>query len=165
VTAEDLRAPTAVERFAALAARRGLSVTPRRFGRSTRTAAEAAAALGVPPGRIVKSLLFFADGAPVMVLVGGDRRVDARRLAEATGARRARPATAEEVLAVSGYAVGGVPPLVETDPLARTVLDLGLVGPSPVWASAGDPHAVFACTAADLVRAANAIMADVGAGD
>lgn len=114
---------------------------------SARTAAEAAAAVGVEQGAIVKSLVFREGGdggAPVLVLVSGDNRCDEALL----GVERADAAAVREV---TGYAIGGVPPVGHPQPL-RTVVDEQLGRFDVVWAAAGTPHAVFPISFADLVR-------------
>ena len=113
---------------------------------SARTAAEAAAAVGVEQGAIVKSLVFrsAADGEPVLVLVSGDNRCDEALL----GVQRA---DADTVRAVTGYAIGGVPPVGHPAPL-RTVIDEQLGRFAVVWAAAGTPHAVFPVRYEELVR-------------
>jgi prolyl-tRNA editing enzyme YbaK/EbsC (Cys-tRNA(Pro) deacylase) len=116
----------------------GLDVDIRELADSTRTAAEAAAAVDVEVGQIVKSLVFSgeADG-PVLVLCAGDRRVDTAKLGE-----NAKPARADEVRAVTGFSIGGVPPLGHDRPL-RTIVDESLRRFDAVWCAAGTPHAVF----------------------
>ncbi len=112
---------------------------------SARTAVEAAAAVGVEVGAIVKSLVFRdGHGSPVLVLVSGDHRCDEALL----GVTRADAATVREV---TGYAIGGVPPVGHPEPL-RTVVDEQLGRFETVWAAAGTPHAVFPVGFDDLVR-------------
>ena len=124
---------------------RGLEVEVRELAESTRTAAEAAAAVGVEVGQIVKSLVFTEDGGvPFLVLCAGDRRVDTSRFGSA------RPATADEVRAASGFAIGGVPPLGHDRPL-RTVVDESLRRFETVWCAAGTPHAVFPVLTEELI--------------
>jgi len=114
---------------------------------STRTAAEAAAACGCELGAIVKSLVFVVDGRPTMVLCAGDRRVDTTSL----GAE-ARPATADEARAATGFSIGGVPPLGHEPPLP-TLVDASLWRFERVWCAAGTPHAVFEVSFAELLAA------------
>lgn len=124
---------------------RGLEVEVRELADSTRTAAEAAAAVGVEVGQIVKSLVFTEDGgAPFLVLCAGDRRVDTARFGSV------RPATAAEVRAASGFAIGGVPPLGHDRPL-RTVVDESLRRFETVWCAGGTPHAVFPVLTEELI--------------
>ena len=110
---------------------------------SARTVPEAAAAVGVEPGRILKSLVFLDEGEPVMVLCAGDRRVAAKRLG-------LRPATAEEARSATGFAIGGIPPLGHDREL-ETLIDSSLSRFQTVWAAAGTPHAVFELSTAALV--------------
>ena len=115
----------------------GLDVEVRELPDSTRTAAEAAAAVGCDVGQIVKSLVFVVDGAPLMCLCAGDRRVDPAKLGDG-----ARAAKADEARAATGFAIGGVPPLGHDAPIA-TVVDESLRRYTSVWCAAGTPHAVF----------------------
>ena len=124
----------------------GLHVEVEELAQSTRTAAEAAAAVGAEVGQIVKSLVFTGEaGAPFLVLCAGDRRVDTDRLGGV-------PASAEEVRTATGFAIGGVPPLGHDRPL-RTVVDESLRRFDTVWCAAGTPHAVFAVCPDDLIAA------------
>jgi len=102
---------------------------------STRTAGEAAAAVGCEVGQIVKSLVFMRDGDPVMVLCAGDRRVAAGRLGLS-------PASADQARAATGFSIGGIPPLGHDQPL-DTLIDESLRRFATVWCAAGTPHAVF----------------------
>lgn len=110
----------------------------------TSTAEAAARAVDAPLGSIVKSLIFLADGSPLLVLVSGDQRADVKRLRAALGLskRRLRIAQPAEVLEQTGFEVGGVPPVGHTLPL-RTLIDRTLDRFDIVWAAAGNPHAVF----------------------
>jgi prolyl-tRNA editing enzyme YbaK/EbsC (Cys-tRNA(Pro) deacylase) len=127
---------------------RGLAVDVRELPTSTRTAAEAAAAVGVEAGQIVKSLVFVrGDGEPVMVLCAGDGRVDAGRLGDG-----ARAASADEVRAATGYAIGGVPPLGHDRDLP-TIVDESLRRFQTLWCAAGTPNAVFPIGTEALIRA------------
>jgi prolyl-tRNA editing enzyme YbaK/EbsC (Cys-tRNA(Pro) deacylase) len=125
----------------------GLDVEARVLPDSTRTAVEAAAACGCELGQIVKSLVFCdaATGEAVMCLWAGDRQVPAEQL----GLRRA---SADEVRAATGFAVGGVPPLGHDRPL-RTIVDESLQRFDRVWCAAGTPHAVFEVETAALIAA------------
>lgn len=109
----------------------------------TSTAVLAAQALGTTVPAIAKSLLFLADGEPLLVLASGDRRVDARSLAREVGAKKVRMATPEQCIALAGYAVGGVPPVAHRRPL-RTLFDRHLLEHEVVYAAAGAYNAVFA---------------------
>ena len=127
---------------------RGLDVKARELPDSTRTAADAAAALGCELGQIVKSLVFLRDGEPVMCLWAGDRQVPAGDL----GLERA---SAEQVREATGFAVGGVPPLGHDRPLA-TIADESLRRFATVWCAAGTPNAVFEVRTDELLRAVGA---------
>jgi prolyl-tRNA editing enzyme YbaK/EbsC (Cys-tRNA(Pro) deacylase) len=129
---------------------------------STRTAQEAAQALGVPVGAIIKSLVFLADGEPLLVLASGDHQVDTHRLAAAVGAAQIKRADADAVRAATGYPIGGVAPLAHPGPL-RTVVDRHLAGFDVLWAAAGTPHSVFPTTYDELLRLTGGDPADVAA--
>ncbi|HEY8525056.1 MAG TPA: YbaK/EbsC family protein [Acidimicrobiales bacterium] len=143
------------ERVAAAAAARDLDIEVRAFPEGTRTAADAAAAIGCKVAQIVKSLVFVVDGEPVVALVGGDDRLDEQRLAAAAGGREVRRANADEVRAATGYAVGGVPPFGHAREL-RCFVDDALFDHDVVWAAAGTPSHVFASRPDALVAAAGA---------
>jgi prolyl-tRNA editing enzyme YbaK/EbsC (Cys-tRNA(Pro) deacylase) len=119
---------------------------------STRTAAEAAAAIGCTVAQIAKSLIFRGaqSGEPVLVIVSGVNRVNEARLAEILGEPIAK-ADADFVRAQTGFVIGGVPPVGHTRPL-RTFIDEDLRQYQEIWAAAGTPHAVFRLTPADLER-------------
>jgi prolyl-tRNA editing enzyme YbaK/EbsC (Cys-tRNA(Pro) deacylase) len=110
----------------------------------TSTAEAAARAVGAPQGSIVKSLIFLADGVPLLVLVAGDQRADVKRLRQTLGLskRRLRIARPTEVLEQTGFEVGGVPPVGHAKGI-RTLIDDTLSRFSTVWAAAGSAHAVF----------------------
>jgi len=128
--------PTA-QRFQAQLHELGLEAEVRELSESTRTAAEAAAAVGVDVGQIVKSLVFMDGDEPLLVLCAGDRRVDVDKLG--ADVRQARGA---EVREATGFAIGGVPPLGHDQPM-RTVVDESLRRFETVWCAAGTPNAVF----------------------
>jgi prolyl-tRNA editing enzyme YbaK/EbsC (Cys-tRNA(Pro) deacylase) len=135
----------------------GLAVEVRELEGSTRTAPDAAEAVGCEPGQIVKSLLFVVGGEPLLCLCAGDRRVDLALL----GAD-ARPASAREVRDTTGFAIGGVPPLGHERPL-RTVVEASLRRFERVWAAAGTPNAVFEVELERLLAALpDAEVRDVG---
>jgi prolyl-tRNA editing enzyme YbaK/EbsC (Cys-tRNA(Pro) deacylase) len=129
------------------------------FPQSTRTAAEAAAAVGAQVGQIVKSLVFLAGGRPLLVLVSGAHRADNAKLECAAGAAIQR-ADADTVRASTGFAIGGVPPVGHSAALA-TYLDRDLLQYPTVWAAAGTPNAVFAITPGELLRITGAHVVDV----
>jgi prolyl-tRNA editing enzyme YbaK/EbsC (Cys-tRNA(Pro) deacylase) len=136
---------------AALAAA-GIDADVRRFDDPVPTAAAAAAALGCEVGAIANSLVFDADGAPLLVLASGAHRVDTAKVGALVGARRVRRASAEFVLAATGQEVGGVAPVGHPSPL-RTVVDVDLAAYPVVWAGGGDHHTMFAASYEDLLRA------------
>ena len=148
------------ERFLERARDLGLTVRSARFPDGTRTAVDAAAAVGCEVAQIVKSLVFVVDGEPVLALTSGANRVDTVRLAEALGAGGARKADADEVRAATGYAIGGTPP-VGHDQRLRTVLDPGLLGFDEVWAAAGTPQDVFPVAPDRLAELTGAEVVDV----
>ena len=131
-----------------------------RFSATTRTAQDAAREIGCSVAEIVKSLVFVADGAPVVVLCSGADRVDEARLRDALGAAGVRRATADEAKAATGYAIGGVPPFAHASAV-RVIVDDGLSAFTTVWAAAGLPDAVFPIAPAELVRLAGGAVAQV----
>lgn len=151
------------DRFTARAAALGVEVDAQRFPQGTRTADEAAAAVGCEVAQIVKSLVFMADDQPVLVLTCGANRVDETKLALALGAEHVRKATADEVRAATGYAIGGTPPFGH-DRQLTILCDQDLVAFEVVWAAAGTPMDVFAIPPDRLVEVAGARVVDVRAG-
>jgi prolyl-tRNA editing enzyme YbaK/EbsC (Cys-tRNA(Pro) deacylase) len=138
----------------------GYTGAVRELAQSTRSAAEAAAAVGCELGRIVKSLVFrMASGAPLLVLTSGANRVNEAALSERLGAALAR-ADAEFVRAHTGFAIGGVPPLGHPSPI-RTVIDADLLEHPTVWAAAGTPNALFEISPSDLARMCRAEISPV----
>ncbi len=129
---------------------------------STHTAQEAADAVGCELGQIVKTLFFMADGRPTMALVAGDRQVDTGALAALVGVgrKKLKMGTPEEVLATSGYAVGGVSP-VGWPQTCDTIADDSLQRFEDVWAAAGTANAVFPVRTDDLVRVTSAQWAGI----
>jgi prolyl-tRNA editing enzyme YbaK/EbsC (Cys-tRNA(Pro) deacylase) len=125
----------------------GLDVEVRELSESTRTALEAAAAVGAEVGQIVKSLVFMDGDAPLLCLCAGDRRVDTAKLG--TSVRQAR---GNEVREATGFAIGGVPPLGHDRPI-RTLVDSSLRRFDTVWCAAGTPHAVFPVATDELIAA------------
>jgi prolyl-tRNA editing enzyme YbaK/EbsC (Cys-tRNA(Pro) deacylase) len=154
--------PRAAARVAAALADRGHSGRVRLLEDSARSAAEAAAALGVQQHQIVKSLVFrgAVSGDPILALVGGTSRVEVAALGEHVGEPVAR-ADADWVREQTGFAIGGVPPLGHPDGL-RTVADTTLVSLEELWAAAGTPHAVFPLRGSELVGLTGAELADIG---
>lgn len=126
---------------------------------STRTAAEAAAALETSVAQIVKSLLFLADGQPLLVLTSGKNRVSTDKVRAVVGTTIKR-ADADAVRRLTGCAIGGVPPLAHDTP-ARVLMDSQLLEYEMVWAAAGTPHAVFGIGPAELQRVTGAELCDI----
>lgn len=122
----------------------------RELADSARTAVEAAAALGVPVGAIVKSLVFAADDGPVLVLASGDHQVDTAVVATVLGVAAVKRADPETVRAATGFPIGGVAPVGHPAPLP-TVIDTHLATFDAIWAAAGTPHTVFATTYDELL--------------
>lgn len=137
-------------RVVAAARAEGLDIEVIEYPEGTRTAAEAAAAVGCEVARIVKSLVFDVDGTPVMALVAGDARLDEGLLAEVAGGTVGR-ADADTVRTATGYPIGGVPPFGHATPLP-TFVDQSLLAHDSVWAAAGTPRHVFEVGPADLLR-------------
>jgi Cys-tRNA(Pro) deacylase len=147
-------------RVAQAAAELGLDIEIRRFPEGTKTADDAAAAIGVEVGQIVKSLVFGVDGELVMALVSGQNRLDERKLAAACGGTKAARVDADAVREATGYPIGGVPPLgLATD--LRVLVDPDLLGFDEVWAAAGTWHDVFGVEPAALVRATGGEVVDL----
>jgi len=127
----------------------------------TSTAEAAARAVNAPLGSIVKSLVFLADGAPILVLVSGDQRADVKRLRAELGLSKSRLRIAQpaEVLELTGFQVGGVPPVGHALP-PRTLVDRTLGRFDTVWAAAGSPHAVFPIAYEQLIAITAGEMID-----
>ncbi len=132
----------------AAARARGLDIEPRSFPGGTKTAGDAAAAIGVEVAQIVKSLVFLVDGDPTMALVPGDRRLDEQKLARAAGGKRVERPDAETVRAATGFPIGGVPPIGHDLPI---FVDVGILDYDVVWAAAGTWTDVFPITPSELV--------------
>lgn len=128
----------------------------------TSTAEAAARAVQAPLGSIVKSLIFLADGVPILVLVAGDQRVDIKRLRGILGLskKHLRIAQPDEVLAHTGYEVGGVPPIGHAIPM-RTLVDRTLSRFEQVWAAAGSSQAVFPIPYQQLVAMTGGEVVDL----
>lgn len=139
---------------------RGVEVSILEFPQGTRTAQEAAAAAGTTVGQIVKSLVFLADEDPVLVLASGSHRVDTGKLAAVSGARVVRKAGADEVRRLTGYSIGGVPPVGHDTPMPVYV-DAALLEYDTVYAAAGTPTAVFAIAPPTLLAVTSGRVADL----
>jgi len=156
----DQPSHAAVRRVLDAAQRKGIELEISSFAESTHTAEEAAAALGAELGQIVKSLVFVVPGEsgelePVICLVSGVNRVDMARLAAATGEPAIRRATAREANDLTGFTIGGIPPIGHTRTL-RVIMDPDLGRYETVWAAAGLPTAVFPVAPATLRMLSNA---------
>lgn len=154
------------ERVRAYAEQRGVTIEITAFDESTHTAQQAADAIGVDLGQIVKSLVFMApvdpavdDGElePVMALVRGTDRVDVSKLAMVCGRPRLRRASAKEAKRATGYSIGGVPPFAHDRP-AVVVMDPALDGYQEIWAAAGTPTTVFPIAPATLAMLSRALV-------
>ena len=152
--------PASAQRVADAARELRLVIEVREFPEGTRTAEDAARAIGVTVGQIVKSLVFLADEAPIVCLVSGSNRVDTKRLAEAIGAEHIARAPAEVVREATGYAVGGVPPFGHARPLP-VYCDRDLLTFDVVWAAAGTQMNVFSVEPKALVTASGAAVVDL----
>lgn len=160
----DPTVPAPVQRVLDAAARKGVTLEVTVFDESTHTAEQAAAAVKAEVGQIVKSLVFVvpgeADHEPVLCLVSGANRVDLGRLAAVTGEPSIRRATAREANDLTGFVIGGIPPLGHERAI-RTIMDPDLGRFPVVWAAAGTQSAVFPVPPATLRSLANATVAPI----
>ena len=142
----------------------GLDVEIVEFEQTTRSAQDAAEAIGCQVAQIVKSLLFVVDGQPVMALVSGANRLDERKLAalRGVGRKKVKRADADTAKAATGFSIGGVPPFGHKSSLPIYV-DQDLTRFEVVWAAAGTPFAVFAITPDELMRASEGMVVDLAA--
>ena len=154
-----MRRPSSIERFLREAERLGLSLEVREFPEGTRTARDAARAIGCEVGQIVKSLVFMGGTEPFLALTSGPNRADTGRLSALLDGVRVRQADADEARAATGFAIGGTPPFGHPRRL-RAFCDRDLLGYQEVWAAAGTPHAVFPVRPSDLLRVSGAEPAD-----
>jgi prolyl-tRNA editing enzyme YbaK/EbsC (Cys-tRNA(Pro) deacylase) len=150
----------AIDRFLEAARVLGHPVEVRRFPEGTKTAADAARAIGCEVAQIVKSQVVAADGRPVLALTSGANRVDLERLAELAGADEVRRAGPEEARAATGFAVGGTPPFGHPERIP-TYLDRDLLAFEEVWAACGTPDSVFRTSPGELQRTTRAEVADL----
>jgi prolyl-tRNA editing enzyme YbaK/EbsC (Cys-tRNA(Pro) deacylase) len=152
--------PEGFLRVAQALAERGHAHTPRWLPEAVRTSQQAADALGVAVGQIAKSVIFRrqSDGAAVLVVTSGDRRVDEKRVAALTGTLGR--GDAGFVKERTGFSIGGVAPLAHANPLV-TLIDRELYRFAEIWAAAGHPNGVFKLTPAELVALTAAPVADV----
>lgn len=153
-----------VERVIEAARSLGLELTTRRFPDGTKTAADAALAIGVEVGQIVKSLVFAVDGEVVMAYMSGANQLDEKKLAIAAGGAVCSRVDADAVRAATGYAIGGVPPFGHATEL-RIFIDPDLLQydgiDDMVWAAAGTWNDVFPISPTDLVRMSGGVVTDL----
>jgi Cys-tRNA(Pro)/Cys-tRNA(Cys) deacylase len=149
-----------VARVADFLKRAGVDARVEEFPEGTPTAGAAAKAVGSSRAQIVKSLVFVADGRPVLALVPGDRRADETKVAAALGAKAARVARPDEVLAATGFEPGGVAPFPAPG-ISQVVMSDDLLVHERVWIGAGSEHHMAGLAPADLLRLTQARTADV----
>lgn len=149
-----------VTRVAEAARAAGLEITTKRFPEGTKTAQDAASAIGVEVGQIVKSLVFGVDDEIVMALVSGSNQLDEKKLAAAAGGSKCKRVDADAVRAATGFPIGGVPPLGLATRL-RVFIDPDLLQYDEVWAAAGTWNDVFAIEPGALQRATNGAVSDI----
>ena len=149
-----------VVRVTAAAKERGLEISTRRFPEGTKTAADAAAAIGVTVGQIVKSLVFGVDNEIVMALVSGSNQLDEKKLAVAAGGTKCARVDADAVREATGYPIGGVPPFGHSTQL-RVFVDPDLLQYEEVWAAAGTWNDNFGANPNDIVRVAGGVVTDL----
>ena len=147
------------DRLARCARELGIEVHVQRLEASTRTVKDAAVAVGCRESEIAKSIVFVADGDPVVCVASGRHRIDTAKLADVLDVAEVRQAAAEEVRAATGYAVGGVPPFGHDLPV---VFDEELLAHERVWAAAGDPNSLFEVDPRALAECVGARVLAVG---
>jgi Cys-tRNA(Pro) deacylase len=152
-----------VVRVVEAARARGLEIEPRRFPDGTKTAADAAAAIGVEIGQIVKSLIFAVDGDVVLAYVSGANQLDEKKLAAAAGGLKCSRVDADTVRTATGFPIGGVPPFGHTTHL-RIFIDPDLLEFDEVWAAAGTWNDVFGIEPHELVEASEGLITDLKRG-
>lgn len=149
-----------IARVVAAGAERGLAIEPTTFDKDTRTSQEAASAVGCLLGQIVKSLVFDADGAPILLLMSGANRVDPHKAATQAGVKELRRADIDTARLATGYSIGATPPLGHATAIP-VFMDQDLLGYPTVWASAGRHDSVFAVEPRELARASGAEIRDL----
>jgi len=149
-----------VVRVVSAAKERGLEINTKRFPEGTKTAADAAAAIGVTVGQIVKSLVFGVDGEIVMALVSGSNQLDEKKLALAAGGAKCARVDADAVREATGFPIGGVPPFGHSTQL-RVFVDPDLLQYDEVWAAAGTWNDNFGAAPADIVRVSGGVVTDL----
>jgi prolyl-tRNA editing enzyme YbaK/EbsC (Cys-tRNA(Pro) deacylase) len=138
----------------------GLDLKVERLSESTRTVKEAAEAVGCEEAEIAKSIVFVADGDPVLCVASGRHRIDTDKLADVLDVAEVRQAAPDEVRAATGFAIGGVPPFGHDLPV---LFDESLLDHERVWAAAGDPHSLFCVDPRELADCIHARVVEVGA--
>ncbi len=154
--------PEATQRVVETGTTLGVIVKPKTFPESTRTAQEAADAIGVDVGQIVKSLIFQVDDELVLAYVSGKNQLDESSLASAAGGEACQRVDAHTVREATGFSIGGVPPFGLRQKL-RVFIDETLLSYSEVWAAAGTPNTVFAIDPEKLVAASGAEVSQIAA--
>lgn len=149
------RWPEPVARVAEVLKRAGIDARVEEFPEGTPTASAAAKAVGSSRAQIVKSLVFVCDGRPLLALVPGDRRADENKVAAAAGARYARVAKPDEVLAATGFEPGGVAPFPAPG-ISQVLMSEELLVHDRVWVGAGSERHMAGLSPADLLRLTNA---------
>ncbi|MEY3074022.1 MAG: hypothetical protein RLZZ554_696 [Actinomycetota bacterium] len=149
-----------VIRVVQAAKERGLEITTRRFPEGTKTAQDAANAIGVSLGQIVKSLVFAVDGEIVMAFVSGANQLDEKKLAQAAGGLKCSRVDADAVREATGFPIGGVPPFGHSTQL-RVFVDPDLLQYDEVWAAAGTWNDNFGAAPADIVRVSGGVVTDL----
>jgi Cys-tRNA(Pro) deacylase len=152
-----------VVRVVEAGAARGLTISPRRFPEGAKTAADAASAIGVQIGQIVKSLIFGVDGQLVLAYVSGANQLDEKKLAAAAGGSKCARVDADTVREATGFPIGGVPPFGHTTHL-QVFIDPDLLQYDEVWAAAGTWHDVFGIEPHKLVEASEGLVTDLKRG-
>jgi len=152
-----------VTRVVQAAKERGLEITTRRFPEGTKTAQDAANAIGVSLGQIVKSLVFAVDGEIVMAFVSGANQLDEKKLAQAAGGLKCSRVDADAVREATGFPIGGVPPFGHSTQL-RVFVDSDLLQYDEVWAAAGTWNDNFGANPKDIVRVADGVVTDLKRG-
>ena len=149
-----------VQRVMSSLAEQDIRVTPTEFAESTRTAEDAAAAIGTTVGQIVKSLIFMREQQPILLLVSGPNRVDVAAVNKRLGMTLER-ASADQVRAATSFSIGGVAPVGHPTPLP-TWIDADLLSYELVWAAAGTPNTVFPINPEELRRITRAEVLVIG---
>jgi prolyl-tRNA editing enzyme YbaK/EbsC (Cys-tRNA(Pro) deacylase) len=147
------------DRLAECARDLGIEVHVQRLNDSTRTVKDAAQAVGCDESEIAKSIVFVADGDPVVCVASGRHRIDTDKLADLLDVAEIRQAKADEVRAATGFAIGGVPPFGHDLPV---LFDEALLDHERVWAAAGDPHSLFEVDPRELAQCIRARIVALG---